>query len=99
MENYDGPTVRQICAPELNNIPGDGVRQVRNLLMDINTHEKMYERHCNRLLLDVLDCGYVQGWRGVNIPNKVWEDTYRELTEKRRFNPDLFTEIHLPIMI
>jgi hypothetical protein len=67
--------------------------------MDINTHEKMYERHCNRLLLDVLVCGYIQGSRGVNIPLEDWANTYRELTEKRRFNPDLFTEIHLPIMI
>ncbi len=99
MENYDGPTVRQICALELNKIPGNEVRQVRRLLMDINTHEKMYERQCNRLLLNVLDCGYIQGWRGVNIPLEDWAITYRELTEKRKFNPDLFTEIHLPIMI
>ena len=99
MEQYDGPTVRRICAPGLDNISDDGVQQVHNLLMDINTHDKMYERHCNRLLLDVLDCGYVQGWRNLNIPRGEWAASYRVLTEKRRFNPDIHTEIHLPVML
>ena len=44
LEKYDGLAVRTICAPELNNIFEDGVQQVRNLLMDINTSEKMYKR-------------------------------------------------------
>jgi len=42
LEKYNGPAVSQICDPQLSDIPGDGVQQVRNLLMDINSHERMY---------------------------------------------------------
>jgi hypothetical protein len=37
--------------------------------------------------------------RNVNIPLNDWVTTYRELTEKRRFDSGLYTEVHLPIMI
>ncbi len=67
--------------------------------MDINTHEKMYQRHNNRLLLNVLNCDNEEVMRDVNIPLNDWVTTYMELAEKRAFDPELYTEIHLPVMI